>query len=866
MATNYMVGVSDETQSWINNNSTKLQSFAKKTGNKNVTTRKFDNISDIVALVEAGYLTAYTYSKNGESYEIKDGKGHSVNVGQIPISLWNDFANKVVYQHTHQNGNYGYYSDRTNYTTAVNFSPTASQYISNARNSAVEGGGFEIITEKGYDKVTGSTVTESQDIKLKATMDNITKMISTRNHYAGYIVFSLHGYTDGKEEGKKNTVVDCVIDSRKNQTIASYFEYRKNGTGKANEFQIQLVFSPHTRTTNLLNEKNEIDPNLLELYLSQCCVGTREYNPNTSEDSGVQIDKEYINSMLWSCKIQYGYMVDGHESIDSPEYETMIVDYKVEFVNNQLIYTINGVSNVEKLTVYDKIKRPRIKPDENPVSAAVGIILDNVDNEEFSVTCGNLPNGEAIFATGDSVTKEYKSKFGEKYGDVLAQPKPGEWGSDKALMRQQILDNSVYCACVKTLKEYATDKIKELLDPWNLSEEQNKIDNGIVDIEANDTTNNKSEEEEKATQEEVTKYEKILEEGLPKSNKEQSLLEIVEELLSYAELSDNYSKTHGLTSSTDGTSLEYGDFTYSILDSYKSSLNSNMQKNAIHLEFEKDVNLYDEKVDADKVFYTFEWLDSPHQNKNIVVNFQTNSSGAFVKSALNTATDLLTDRLTAVDTETGETYVVGDTGAEVLESGDYAPWYRLIREFTYKQKLMELGNYTATLTTIGIPAEIPILSLLELDIYMNGQKHYLSGIYRVLSITDRFDSGGFITVFDLIKVPKKPYTVEEMVSHIRTLVTSIYPNILIQTQEELNGGDSDPYKSASSYYKYISNPQTSKVVRDYWKNKYDKYKKGKKNPKSFEKYVKSYYKKYKDQETMPITDSQVKSINDEAPH
>lgn len=61
-------------------------------------------------------------------------------------------------------------------------------------------------------------------------------------------------------------------------------------------------------------------------------------------------------------------------------------------------------------------------------------------------------------------------------------------------------------------------------------------------------------------------------------------------------------------------------------------------------------------------------------------------------------------------------------------------------------------SYKATLTTIGIPMEIPLMTRFMIIPLLYGKAHHTRGVYMVTSMTDSIDSSGFTTTFNLIKL------------------------------------------------------------------------------------------------------------------
>lgn len=60
--------------------------------------------------------------------------------------------------------------------------------------------------------------------------------------------------------------------------------------------------------------------------------------------------------------------------------------------------------------------------------------------------------------------------------------------------------------------------------------------------------------------------------------------------------------------------------------------------------------------------------------------------------------------------------------------------------------------YNATLITMGVPAEIPILAKIKIRPLIYGKEHHSGGIYMVRKITDILDASGFRTTWELTKV------------------------------------------------------------------------------------------------------------------
>lgn len=70
--------------------------------------------------------------------------------------------------------------------------------------------------------------------------------------------------------------------------------------------------------------------------------------------------------------------------------------------------------------------------------------------------------------------------------------------------------------------------------------------------------------------------------------------------------------------------------------------------------------------------------------------------------------------------------------------------------------------YTAEMTTIGIPADIPIGTLINIKPIINGQEYHYAGKYMVTKTIDRIDTNGYTTEYELFKIVPPSSEVEEI--------------------------------------------------------------------------------------------------------
>lgn len=61
-------------------------------------------------------------------------------------------------------------------------------------------------------------------------------------------------------------------------------------------------------------------------------------------------------------------------------------------------------------------------------------------------------------------------------------------------------------------------------------------------------------------------------------------------------------------------------------------------------------------------------------------------------------------------------------------------------------------NYSANLVTLGIPADIPISTIIRIRPIINGIEYHYGGYYMIKSTTDRIDTNGYTTEYELMKL------------------------------------------------------------------------------------------------------------------
>lgn len=143
----------------------------------------------------------------------------------------------------------------------------------------------------------------------------------------------------------------------------------------------------------------------------------------------------------------------------------------------------------------------------------------------------------------------------------------------------------------------------------------------------------------------------------------------------------------------------------------------------------------------------FNWMD---KNDNLVIDFKTDFSGAILLNRNYVTQDgVSVDKYTInekgeaekVTTKVKESsYTSGSTSDKDASSTSYT-WAEAVQH-----------SYTATLSLVGIPCEIPLGTIIEVVPLIYGKPHHTQGRYMVTKTTDTLDSSGFRTTLEMFKL------------------------------------------------------------------------------------------------------------------
>ena len=147
-----------------------------------------------------------------------------------------------------------------------------------------------------------------------------------------------------------------------------------------------------------------------------------------------------------------------------------------------------------------------------------------------------------------------------------------------------------------------------------------------------------------------------------------------------------------------------------------------------------------------KPVITFNWMD---RSNNLVIDFRTSFQGIVLSSIIASNANK-----SGVDEKGNIT--AGSPAQKYPETGpatktdaiiDNAQWAKYT-QYAYK----------ATLTLVGIPCEIPIGTVIQINPLIYGQCHHTGGRYMILKTTDMVDASGYVTTLELCKLQAEEVT------------------------------------------------------------------------------------------------------------
>ena len=166
----------------------------------------------------------------------------------------------------------------------------------------------------------------------------------------------------------------------------------------------------------------------------------------------------------------------------------------------------------------------------------------------------------------------------------------------------------------------------------------------------------------------------------------------------------------------------------------------------------------------DNVEVVFDWMSG--ELDELVLNFQPEFSGAVARSLANDIKkESKAENNSSNDDEKETEYhtLYMQSNGEIIPNVEtiYTKKLKPVSGNSTKRDQLaavamiacfEQNIYKASMTTLGIPAEIQILTSFMITPLIYGQPHNTAGVYQVLSVTDSLSSQGYTTEFSLNKV------------------------------------------------------------------------------------------------------------------
>lgn len=178
-----------------------------------------------------------------------------------------------------------------------------------------------------------------------------------------------------------------------------------------------------------------------------------------------------------------------------------------------------------------------------------------------------------------------------------------------------------------------------------------------------------------------------------------------------------------------------------------------------------------QKITQDEVL-VFNWME---KGNNLVVQFTTNFMGSVLMSYTYVGEEKLH---MSIDSEGGSIVTSGVQAS--IGGGDTAISDTDTEKQSWSDALNSL-SYTATLTMLGLPCEIPIGTVIKIVPLIYGIPHFSQGFYMVTGLSDRINTGGYLTTIELTKLI---FAESEFVGSVYDLssdTVAIYKNANVST-------------------------------------------------------------------------------------
>lgn len=528
---------------------------------------------------------------------------------------------------------------------------------------------------------------------FKTMLDKLkNKFCKNRAIYTMYVKMTLNN--------NKTVLVDSTSKDWDENCLVS-FKYELNGSGEGNQFVLDLLFKPNDRSFKSIKT---LEAKLLSN------VGICEVDENNKENNEKLKSIDYLYN---NCSFQYGYGDDI--SLRSPTYNGLITGYTSKIDNGNLRYTIKGIGGLNSLN-------------ETRISTKEEYLVDEKGNE--------ITNPLAYIKNIVRIELEEKGLYTLKILDNIDPEKVVTIGDDYKQFNQknifQVI-NDILAQCI------SSDQYKVMTgeDATNSSSNTEQQEDKVEDQSTN--SNNEESNQNNSNDDKPVK---------------KSIMPTQKQLYGYfvedvsTTISNDSSSNESKTNSDDNNQDNKPKSCKGTIYIYKiPSANGAENKEAT------------ENISAD-LNITFNWfgpgVDGDSSYTGIVKDWNPQYDGS---TLYGLAVNLLShDNSTVYYTMDydGNLIQVQGLGAAregTLDDSSKNAVASTIQEYS-NWAFVTQYPYSANMTIIGCPCEIPMTGKIAVNALIGSEKHHTSGIYFVLKKTDTINSGGFWTELELFKIQR----------------------------------------------------------------------------------------------------------------
>lgn len=605
--------------------------------------------------------------------------------------------------------------------------------------------------------------TNARMIPVAKKITAFTAAISSSPVYSTYIYFKING------------LELCSTSMDPNKNIIMSLDNKRSGCGKANTFTLNIAYAVDPDNPDV----NYIDRNIAVFTTEGDGKPSDSNGDNTSTQSTeteVKSDDSVNIVINRTCYLRYGYSSVGMGDFSlsettqtvapegsipagvtmhsggwlSPMYKGMLTDYTCEFQDGILYYTLTGYSSLVALNESKDPLKININSEDGTIRPTRA-----VEQLVKSYLQGGRESAEPII-DGDSTLAQptYNPISDDIYYDIVFDDNC--LGSDAPVQLSMQLDKNISQAITDILASATKeDEYKKIESD---SEDPGATNSAKYSWYIEDNIQNKDNSASEEGNDEAVKT------NVKKCGtihvfceKSEILIEKAGELAASADLTFNW-MCPGATVS-DNKTTKLNDYTSIILNFQPEYKGSALVANAAKLGQSKI------KATSVKVAAT-QTPDDANTDQN-GGNYGGNDSQ---RNDINTGTD--SNPPSNADNQNGGndqpkeinydgSFYMKDDGTigKTLRSiappaggSDSGITASVQQERSSWADLVQYP-YSATMTTLGIPEDIPITGFIQVNPLIYGQKHHSAGVYRIQTTSDNISAGGqFTTTWNLLKV------------------------------------------------------------------------------------------------------------------